>query len=323
MCGERGQSFYERTGFCSNPGDATKIMENCLKVVKSLPSDPVRLLQKHYLVVANAHKFGATSTVDIEAIPKDLFDLVMVDEAHHYPAHTWKRIIDHFKVGCKKVFFTATPYHRGKNIVGKSMEEQLSRYTAYQLLREDAVAAGTLRPLEFREVGNKKDNDDEVTRITLVVNKISSILMEHDKIDTSFKHQAMILCGLVSEVDTVVSEINKMFQPEIAAVAFHGQTSNDGFDYFRHKKGSTYLVVCGKAREGFDHNEVSVVGILRSVSSSVLFSQFVGRSVRRRRSNDTVTAIVVSHAYHNQRKNFEQMDELVESDPIDDEDDDK
>lgn len=50
--------------------------------------------------------------------PADLFDLVIVDEAHHVPAPTWRAILDQFD-GAKKVLLTATPKRRdGKRIPG-------------------------------------------------------------------------------------------------------------------------------------------------------------------------------------------------------------
>ncbi|MBN9334565.1 DEAD/DEAH box helicase family protein [Devosia sp.] len=51
---------------------------------------------------------------EYEAIPEpptDLFDLVLVDEAHHSPARTWQGTLDHF-LSAKRVLFTATPFRQ-------------------------------------------------------------------------------------------------------------------------------------------------------------------------------------------------------------------
>jgi superfamily II DNA or RNA helicase len=69
-------------------------------------TDQIKNMEMNNLVIANAQKFSSNSNVDIDNIPADLFDLVIVDEAHHYPARTWKRIIDYFQMS-KKVFLTA------------------------------------------------------------------------------------------------------------------------------------------------------------------------------------------------------------------------
>ncbi|WP_158097196.1 DEAD/DEAH box helicase [Cellulosimicrobium sp. KWT-B] len=51
--------------------------------------------------------------------PKDFFDLVIVDEAHHTPAPTWRAILDHFEPA-RKVLLTATPRRRdGKSVPGE------------------------------------------------------------------------------------------------------------------------------------------------------------------------------------------------------------
>ncbi len=55
----------------------------------------------------------------IPAPPVDLFDLVLVDEAHHSPAKTWSRLLDLLQ-SAKQVLCTATPFRRDeKEIKGK------------------------------------------------------------------------------------------------------------------------------------------------------------------------------------------------------------
>ena len=41
----------------------------------------------------------------------DLFDLVLVDEAHHSPARTWHGLLSHFEAA-KRLLFTATPFRQ-------------------------------------------------------------------------------------------------------------------------------------------------------------------------------------------------------------------
>ncbi len=52
-------------------------------------------------------------TPEEQAIVREIladFDTVIVDEAHHYPAATWKNFVQVFK-GKKVIFLTATPFH--------------------------------------------------------------------------------------------------------------------------------------------------------------------------------------------------------------------
>ena len=79
------------------------------------------------------------------------------------------------------------------------------------------------------------------------------------------------------------------------------------------------LVIVGKLLEGYDNQRVSVVAIVRNVAkqSKVLFTQFVGRAVRKVRPDDPVTAMIISHQMFNQRVNFDQFDTVTEEENSD------
>lgn len=337
MCG--ANSFYVKKGII-DADRAHVLTENGLLVSGSLGDSDVTVhrFRLHNLVIANAHKFGANSAFDMSKLPSDLFDTIIVDEAHHYPAATWKRIVDHFPRS-RRVFLTATPHYKGRNILGTSRKDQDTRYLAYQLTREDAVGAGLLRPLAFFEANDTESFDDyaelmceefnmttqyksEISRILAVVNTLKRTIDGHDA-QHAVHHQAMILCRLKDDCDLVVRTINKYYKVDVdhppLAVAYHGDAGETGFRQFR--QGGMYaprfLVICGKATEGFDRREVSAVGILRNVAaaSSVLFSQFVGRCVRKMGNTDPCVATVVSNEFHRQQHNFNNLDTLAEVDP--------
>ena len=71
--------------------------------------------------------------------------------------------------------------------------------------------------------------------------------------------------------------------------------------------------------EGYDNKRISVVGIVCNVArqSKVLFSQFVGRAVRKAHLQDPVTAVIISHPQYNQRVNFDQFDKVTDEDNVD------
>ena len=81
------------------------------------------------------------------------------------------------------------------------------------------------------------------------------------------------------------------------------------------------LVVIGKLLEGFDHKPISVLGIVRNIAptSRVLFSQFVGRAVRKTSVDDSINAQIVTHACFNQRVNYNNFDRVTDVYPEDEE----
>src|SRR6266481_2997716 len=75
-------------------------------------------LRQYDVVVATVPSVSPRDDV-IPAPPVDLFDLVLVDEAHHSPAKTWSLLLDLLQ-SAKQVLFTATPFRRDeKEIKGK------------------------------------------------------------------------------------------------------------------------------------------------------------------------------------------------------------
>lgn len=45
------------------------------------------------LVIVNAQKFASHSSIDWEKLDRKSFNLLIVDEAHHFPAPTWNNIV--------------------------------------------------------------------------------------------------------------------------------------------------------------------------------------------------------------------------------------
>jgi superfamily II DNA or RNA helicase len=70
------------------------------------------------VVVALPNSISPTHYPD-DPPPPDLFDLIVIDEAHHTPAPTWTAILDHFR-RARSVLLTATPQRRdGKRVPGQ------------------------------------------------------------------------------------------------------------------------------------------------------------------------------------------------------------
>jgi superfamily II DNA or RNA helicase len=67
-------------------------------------------MRDYDVVVATAQSISPEYS-DVPEPPADLFDLVLVDEAHHSPARTWKALLDHFEEA-KRILFTATPFRQ-------------------------------------------------------------------------------------------------------------------------------------------------------------------------------------------------------------------
>lgn len=106
-----------------------------------------------HLVICNAHKFDGDRTgVDLAKVTRDRFDLVIVDEAHHYPAITWRRIVEHFGRAAKVIFLTATSETANGYVLGPAGGFPTTIPRCYRRSHAEAVAAGLIRPTTFEEV---------------------------------------------------------------------------------------------------------------------------------------------------------------------------
>ena len=163
---------------------------------------------------------------------------------------------------------------------------------------------------------------------------IMECLDKHDAEDPDYRHQAMVLTQTIrdqnaAELFQQAYEQHKQESESLGATlaewdrfeAYHGESDQKVLERFDAGEFRG-LVVVGKLREGYDNNRISVVGIARNVSlsSKVLFAQFVGRAVRKLHPDDPVTATIISHPKYKQRRNYEEFDKVREGEDIEEED---
>jgi len=111
-------------------------------------------------VILNAQKFVRHSKADIADLPGS-FDLVIVDEAHHFPAVTWEAIVNHFRTlpGIARaklpvvMFMTATPLRAGSVPILPGVDP------CFELTFRSAVDRGLIRDTAQVTVGEATDDD--------------------------------------------------------------------------------------------------------------------------------------------------------------------
>lgn len=94
--------------------------------------------------------------------PDDLFDLLLIDEAHHEPAKTWAATLSAFS-SAKKVLFTATPFRRDK----REIEGQI----IYEFSIREAYRDGIYGEIDFVPVRV----EDEPTEDVAIAKKVEEI----------------------------------------------------------------------------------------------------------------------------------------------------
>jgi superfamily II DNA or RNA helicase len=140
-----------------------KVVKGRIKSIEEWDS-----LREFDVVVATPHT-TSPSYDQIPVPPEDIFDLILVDEAHHEPAMTWNNLLSSFPYA-KRVLFTATPYRRDQLEINGSIVYNYPTYKAYKI---DKI---------FGEVQYVKVfTEDNQSRDLAIALKVQSVL-EQDKL---------------------------------------------------------------------------------------------------------------------------------------------
>lgn len=337
----KSKCFFETSGLCED----YKLLKNFLERVQiiSCAEDITRTHELGNLVIVNAQKFGGKSRTSLVYKNEDIiddvenffasFDTLIVDEAHHYPAATWKKIVDEFNkpsnLPKKIIFLTATPYRsnkQGEKVFVLGPGEKALERIAFEISPQ-RIEGTTTRIAKFVEAGHA------LTVENLAVD-ISRILNEHARNETRFIPQAMVLVRTMKEAKDLTMKLNRILKNDKFATAVLAENSSkkkrssDGtrltpLEEFTN--GNVRVAfTCGVATVGYDNTKVTLCVILRKiVEGRVLFAQFVGRCKRMQRglngrTPDRSVSTVFSYPEFEQKKMWDEMDQLAENDPIDD-----
>ncbi len=211
--------------------------------------------------------------------PQDAFALVVVDEAHHALAPTYRRLLGHFKTA-KLLGVTATPERGDGDKLGAVFGE-----LAHEYKLRDAINDGHLcrlvieRPSTTVDLSairttagdlNQGDLEDEISKhIEELVNAT------RERIGS---RQAIVF---TPDVGSGVAFADGLRQVGVAARSVSGK-SDDRDVTFRQFRDGEFQVLCNcmLATEGFDCPPVSAIVLCRPTKSGVLYRQMVGRGTR-------------------------------------------
>ena len=286
------------------------------EMVKGTTAKAAILAHRDELTAQNRDKFGrvnpgiGTSVVDASAKswagqvtfamvptlmrPANLqtmpaLDLLVVDEAHHAVADSYRRIIDHalkLNPACRIYGVTATP-NRGDK---KGLRAVFSN-VADQIRLGELIEAGNLVPPRtfVIDVGVR----EELSRVRKVgddfdMNEVGRIMNQRPVTEAVVAHwlekardrQSVVFCSTVAHAEAVADAFNAS---GIEAVLVTGEMP----DFERRAVLAAYA--SGEARvivnvavltEGWDHPPTSCVVLLRPSSFKCTMIQMVGRGLR-------------------------------------------
>lgn len=206
-------------------------------------------------------------------LPEDLFDLILVDEAHHKPADTWSAIVEKFG-SAKKVFFTATPFRRDKKeIKGKLVY-------SYPLSR-------AFRDGIFGEVGYYPVNADglaQTEKDVLIAQKTEEIF-QADR-DAGLDHFIMVRTKLKNHADELAHIYENNTNLNLKVVHSSHTYGHIKSTIRKLERRELDGIICvNMLAEGFDFPNLKIGAIHEHHKSLAVTLQFIGRFARTNAPN--------------------------------------
>ena len=224
---------------------------------------------------------------NLNKFKSDAFDFIIVDEAHHYQAHTFKKVINHFKPKFK-LGLTATPHRMDKlnitEILGDIIYKQDTRTAINKKLLSPIKSYCIDNDIDCSTIkwnGTKYDETD-LNRKVCVTGYDHAILKEY-KNNIILKHdrkKTICFCVSVEHCTRMSALFNKN---NISAKALTGNVKKDKrkeiINEFRNNKYSI-IFVRDLFNEGIDIPDADCVMFLRPTQSHTIFTQQIGRGLR-------------------------------------------
>jgi len=235
------------------------------------------------VVVASVATLGRNNTPRIEEYPKDYFKSIVIDEAHHAAAPSYRRIIDYFSPDFL-LGVTATPQRSDSTRLIDVFDE-----IVYYRTIQDLIQEGWLSPL----VGYRVKTSTDISEVEIQNGEYSQSQLE-EKIDNpernahvvaAYRNLAMDKKALIyaSGVRHAENLALSFRQASVETAVIVGTTPREERETIlaQFAKGQISVIVnVGVLTEGFDEPSLEAIIIAKPTRSTLLYTQIVGRGTR-------------------------------------------
>lgn len=235
------------------------------------------------VIVASVQTLGRSDSKRILKFPKDYFKSIIVDEAHHASADSYRRILDYFNPKFL-LGVTATPQRSDstrltdvfqeityyKNIQDLIKEGYLSRIIGYRVKTNTDISEVETSHGDYT-LSQLEDKIDNLERNTLVVKSY---------LEFASNKKAVVFASGVNHAKHLAASFA---QNQISVRIVLGDTPDEErkkilLDF---KNGQVKVIVnVGVLTEGFDEPSIDAIIIARPTRSTLLYTQIVGRGTR-------------------------------------------
>ena len=229
----------------------------------------------------------------------DYYDYIIIDEAHHAAATSYRVIVDHFR---PKILLglTATP----ERMDGQSLLPDFGGKISAEIRLPQALDEGLLTPFQYLCITDPLDisGSELWNNGKYILSKLSDCLCNservkliveklHEYLPDETKCHALCFC---SDKRHAMFMAEQLSQSGLQAAALTSASSND--DRVRLNRDLAagrinYLCVIDIFNEGVDIPEIDTVLFLRPTDSLTIFLQQLGRGLRLSAGKDFLTVL--------------------------------
>lgn len=259
------------------------------KIIASNPELSVEIEQAERqaghvdVVVASVATLGRNNTPRITNYPSDYFKSIVIDEAHHAAAPTYRRVVDYFNPPYL-LGVTATP-QRSDSVRLIDVFDEIVYYKSIQDLIED----GWLCPL----VGYRVKTDTDISEVEIVNGDYAQGKLE-DQVDNPERNATVVAAYRTLAMDEKAIVFAAGVQhAENLALSFRSQSvdcavivgttpSDERKQILSDFSDGVIKVIVnvGVLTEGFDEPSLQAIIIAKPTRSTLLYTQIVGRGTR-------------------------------------------
>lgn len=240
---------------------------------------------------------------NLTSLSPELFDLLIIDEVHRSGAASYKRILNFFRPAFA-LGLTATP----ERTDGFNIFELFHYNVAYEIRLEGALENRMLVPFDYYGVSDYQNARGwSITETSSTGEKVSAERVDHivdilQKYSFARGTKGLIFCSSNEESSQLSNLLNQrsVHGRELRTVSLSGSDSIQERELAVAKieRGELdYIVTVDIFNEGIDIPAVNVVVMLRATSSSIVFTQQLGRGLRKHSGKGSLRVIDVIGNY--------------------------
>ncbi len=230
---------------------------------------------------------------NLENWKKSHFDLVIVDEAHHADADTYKPVAQYFTG--PRLGLTATPPEPGD----KKDIRDLFGPEVVNITREEAIARGWLPRIEYHVITDKSLNEDELQKIVGEIRESKKrftmaevnrrvFIRKRDneiaKIINGYDEKAIVFCPNIPYADRFAKQLHLCETFHSSKEGANGNNTHaENQRVLKHLHDGIIRRVCAvnAFNEGVNVPSVGLVAFCRCTETRRVFDQQLGRGMRQ------------------------------------------